>query len=67
MTKIRFTKDISLEVADGDRRQITNENFLKGETDQCNILNATGRSVDLEFGDGSMAYAIPKNAFESLN
>ena len=42
------------------------DTFPVGSTDCVDVIGDNGDSVDMQFGDGSMAYNVLKDAFEDL-
>lgn len=69
MAKIQFTQDTEIEVCESfdeenDQGEFFNQIFRKGDIEsEVDIAEAGQSHVDLQFGDGSMAFFVPTNLF----
>ena len=75
--RIKFTHATELEVVtdyDGDteRPQTVNEVFSPGDQIEVDVVGCSGaprqsdHSLDLQFGDGSVAFGVPGDCFEPV-
>jgi len=72
--KIKFKTDIELEVVESydeanDHAETSNETFKAGEVHEVDLLDSAGDMsvvVDIQFGDGSVAFSVPTDFFEVL-
>lgn len=62
--RVTFTRKTSIEITEEDARGRTksfHQNFdVNDYEDGVGILDEYTKYVDIEFGDGSIAYAVPK-------
>ena len=69
--KIKFLQDCELVVVESydeetDTTEESNETFNAGEIVDVDILERRSDSTDWQFGDGSCAYVVPNELFESV-
>lgn len=71
--KIRFYEEVELEVVENydeinEVADTYQETFKKGEEIECDLLGGSGNGdcIDVQFGDGSCAFGIPKNLVQVL-
>ena len=70
--KIRFHKDTTLYLISGyDEETDTvtesgQETFKAGEVHEVDIVNDNAGYCEIQFGDGSVAYNVPRSSFEML-
>lgn len=69
--KIKFTKIHEQEIVTGydeatDLAETENEVFPKDEVHEVELLSEGPEHIDVQFGDGSVAYALPKNVIEVI-
>ncbi len=65
---IEFIQDTELEIvetlgADGETPETSIDVFKEGEQAEGEILEDRENDVDIQFADGSMAFAVPKDCF----
>jgi prepilin-type processing-associated H-X9-DG protein len=69
---IRFLKETTLQVIEGfdeatdSITEEAEETFKNGEKADGDIFNEHGNYADIQFGDGSVAYNVPKDRFEVI-
>lgn len=62
-----FSSDVATHMISEDEANHENEDFKVGEVLEVDILDETDdRYTEIQFGDGSMMYQIPKDHFEVL-
>ena len=66
---IRFKNKTELEITTGydekkDKVYTEDETFEPSETHEVDIVSDHGETVDMQFGCGDMAYAVPKTLFD---
>ena len=66
---ITFKQDCILQVCSyydeaNDEAKFEEESFNQGEQHLVDLVCDHGNSVDIQFGDGSVAYNVPKENFE---
>lgn len=69
--KIKFLQDCELVVVESydeetDTAEESNETFKAGEVVDVDILERRNDSTDWQFGDGSCAYVVPNELFQSV-
>lgn len=69
--KIKFTSDASLIIIenydeDSDESVKVNENFLKGEEVEWQVIDDRPTEVSIQFEDGAVCFGIPKDLFDVL-
>lgn len=69
--KIRFRETVELEVfnsydEENDAPDTDNEVFSVGDEHDVDIIEDKGQSIDVQFGDGSMAFNVMKAWFEFI-
>jgi len=69
--KIKWLKDIELEVItslDEETDSInTEKEFVRaGEIDEVDIVKMNNNSADIQFGNGSVAFGVPKDSFSIM-
>ena len=68
---IKFKHPTELEVVEtyneaADHWETSNETFTVGEVVEVDLLDQTAESADFQFGDGSVAFAVPKDCYEVM-
>ena len=67
MQGIKFLEDCTLTVYESATDETgTPEVFTKNEVSDADIIEDKGSAVDIQFGEGSVAFNIPKNAIEVI-
>lgn len=66
---IKFIKDAELEVTESydeeaDFAETHTETFRAGESVEADVFDDRGDSVNVQFGDGSVVYGLPKSLIE---
>jgi len=61
--EIKWTKDIALVVHETEDI-VVDEYFKAGEVHDVDVFNEREDSIDIQFGDGSVAYAVPRDCFK---
>ena len=66
--KIRWLDEIDLTVVTDfdEKNEIADEGFEiveKGEVNEVDILDDSGEAVDMQFGNGSVAFGVSKECF----
>ena len=69
--KIQFTQDVEWEVVEQYDEETqtadsTFELFTEGSVLEVDLIDDYGDNVDIQFGDGSMAYNFPKSYFNKI-
>ena len=69
--KIEILEDIELEIIETyneetDEADSYSETFMKGNTEEVDIINSNEDFVDFQFGDGSVSLGVPKNVFRII-
>lgn len=65
MTGIKFLKPCSFHVHESETdEEGTLETYKEGEVSDADIFSEEDSTVDIQFGDGSVAFNIPKTAIE---
>ena len=65
---IQWLADIELELVinyyeDDDYAECENEFFKNGRIDEVDIIDDDGGTVNMQFGDGSICFGVPKTLF----
>ena len=68
---IRFKQPAELEIVEwydeaNDETHTKDETFSEGEVVDADIFDDRGETVNMQFGDGSVAYGVPKTIFEEI-
>lgn len=62
-----FSVDVTTHMISEDEANIENESFKKGDILEVEVLDETdSKYTEIQFGDGSMAYQLPKNLFKAI-
>ncbi len=69
--KIKWLKDVTItcvESYDEKNGMVdeTDESFVKDEVTEFDIFDDRGITVNIQFGDGSVAYGVPKSIYEVI-
>ena len=68
---IKFFRDTALEIVESfddatEKASTVNETFLAGDPVQADIIDERDGLCQLEFGDGSQAFCVPRSSFEII-
>jgi hypothetical protein len=70
---IKFTRDITLHVVENFDEELDeeisgfDETFRMGEKSDADIWEKFNDIVSIQFGDGSVAFGVPKDCFETVS
>ena len=70
---IKFKQDTELTVVEGFDEETDNitdeslETFKAGELVDANIIDENGEHVNLEFGNGGVAFTVQRSCFDVIN
>ncbi len=69
--KVKWLQPVCLNTVESfdeatDTAEESEVSFAKDEITEFDIFDDRGDSVNIQFADGSVAYGVPKNLFESL-
>lgn len=67
--KIKFKDETLLEIVESydeenDHTETKDETFEAGEIHDVDLCDDRGDTINIQFGDGSMCYGLPKDAIE---
>ena len=70
--KVKWLQDVSLNVTETfdeetDTADEYTVNFKQDEVTEFDIFDDRGDTVNIQFGDGSVAYGVPKSLYEIID